>query len=684
MESDRSLVIDGSFESFSKVEVFEVVGLSRQCMEVIFDDADESAPGKVLVKAGRVLEAEKPPDEGGKPAFFELFHCQSERFRVYSVSNAPIGEPIGTLADLIREACAMDETSDILVMEGLFADFSIDEVLDVLALSRSTMEVRFLRDDATAGVLRCKAGMVLQAHADDQTGRDAFLALFVDPGTRFLVHRVTDDEAPERLGSVHELVTLGRQRRAASTEAKSPQVAQVMEGAFSEVSIDEVLQVISLSRQVLEVVLSDDAGTVGTIVVKSGQLMDAVAIRQSLEGVAAFSWLVAHPGTAYSVLRRTGVKPDQAPLGHLATLTREAAAETGAGDEPEPASPAEIGDEVVVAGSFADFSMDELLDVLALSRQALTLNLSKSDAPRGHIRVKAGHVLSCRAKDLEGLPAFVQLYGSPGTQFEVRRSASEPIGDPLGTLPTWLDEAKKASRKPRKTKREILMSGSLDEFSLVEVMEVVSLSRQLIEVSLRANGKTRGAILVKSGQLLMARMRTGNANSKTALQTLIDDPGEEFVVLLASGGKKLPEPFATVRDVFGAPPSTSTDSVMDTSSPDDVVDDDEEATLVVPALDPDATVIKNEAMEPTKLLQTVDLLAAQLGELKGEDPALLQTTLEAVMRLEERLGNVDAAEHTLQAMLASQRRDRWLMAVLVGTQFLTIGLVLMLLLASWI
>lgn len=201
---------------------------------------------------------------------------------------------------------------------------------------------------------------------------------------------------------------------------------------------------------------------------------------------------------------------------------------------------------------------------------------------------------------------------------------------------------------------------------------------------MRANGKTRGAILVKSGQLLMARMRTGNANSKTALQTLIDDPGEEFVVLLASGGKKLPEPFATVRDVFGAPPSTSTDSVMDTSSPDDVVDDDEEATLVVPALDPDATVIKNEAMEPTKLLQTVDLLAAQLGELKGEDPALLQTTLEAVMRLEERLGNVDAAEHTLQAMLASQRRDRWLMAVLVGTQFLTIGLVLMLLLASWI
>ena len=69
MSTQPKLLMEGTFESFSIDEVLDVVGLSRQTMEVVLED--ESRRGNIVVKAGQVLSANAPPDHG-RGAFHAL------------------------------------------------------------------------------------------------------------------------------------------------------------------------------------------------------------------------------------------------------------------------------------------------------------------------------------------------------------------------------------------------------------------------------------------------------------------------------------------------------------------------------------------------------------------------------------------------------------------------------------
>lgn len=807
MPSDKSLVMNGSFENFSKEEVFDVVGLTRQCVEVVFDGESVSDTGKILVKAGCVLEATRPPDQGGKSAFVSLYTDSAAGFRVYTRPLPDEVKPLGTLADLIREARRVAQHAGQAVMGGLLDDFSVEEVLDVISLSRSMMEVQFVRSDDLVGTLRCKAGLVLSASIGERSGLDAFIDIFCHPGRSFLVVRVPEtDELTEPLGTLREFVSQGRKRKSSESQSKQPPEASVMEGPLSETSLDEVLQVISLSRQLLEVVLSDESGTVGAIVVKAGHLLDAQAVRVQYDGAQALLWLHRNPGTYFTVLHRPRGSRDYTSLGPIAELLRQAASETtrrlpkvadsSTGTQPVvmegsledfalaevfevlslsrqrlrlillseenklgqvtlkagrvmsarvsgakgieafrslvqlpaqrfvvrrlPDSEADqplgmLGDwlkrvqsssasEVLIAGDFKQFSLTEVFDVLSLSRQVLVLEFRSSGSKLGSLRVKAGHVLACEFGDLKGQASFQSLVLAPGEQFVVRRESGGAQEASLGLLRDWLSD----SKKPERSQREIVMAGSLEEFPLVEVMEVVSLSRQLMEISLRGKGKTRGAILVKSGMVLVARTRRSGKDSEAALQVLLKSPGDEFVVLLANWSKALPEPIMSVRALVGRLRSSTGPSAFgvgglnaarDLADIDIDIDEDDDATLIgaigpgdvatvvlsdkeVAGLIPDETVLLDDM---TQLRGLIESLRHQVDSMPAPSDATLDAALASIRHLEaNRAEGSKDLEDAVRRALAEYGAGRVWMGILVLMQSLTFVAVVLLLFLRWL
>lgn len=105
----------------------------------------------------------------------------------------------------------------------------------------------------------------------------------------------------------------------------------VLEGSLEQAPLCEVLDVIGMSRQVMELVLSDDAGVVGTIVVASGEVVEARVAASGAAGRGAFGALFASPGTRFTVLRRSREVPGLT-LGAVDELVAEAKA---ARDAPE-------------------------------------------------------------------------------------------------------------------------------------------------------------------------------------------------------------------------------------------------------------------------------------------------------------------------------------------------------------
>ena len=71
----------------------------------------------------------------------------------------------------------------IMVLEGDFQGFAIDEVLDVMALSRQAMMLRTYRGEPIVAELVIKAGRVLRAvHGRHRDPLAVLVALRADPG----------------------------------------------------------------------------------------------------------------------------------------------------------------------------------------------------------------------------------------------------------------------------------------------------------------------------------------------------------------------------------------------------------------------------------------------------------------------------------------------------------------------
>lgn len=294
--------------------------------------------------------------------------------------------------------------------------------------------------------------------------------------------------------------------------------APMVEGTFGRVTMDDLLGVVSMSRQCLELVL----GEAGSITVKSGQVLQARS-GPGEEGASAFFSLYGKPGSQFAVYRRDGPPPALEPIGTVSSLVERARR------LPDPGT-------TLLAGSFDNFSFAELIGAVSTSRQPLTITLIRADGSRAQIRVKSGLVLGCEdpgpygpRNDRDSLHSVLR---NPGRQFVVTKLAQTPAGPPIARLADLAAAALKQSRK------QVLLEGRLADFPLVDVLSTLTLTRQAVELSTTdANGLV-GQLLLKAGQVLEVRTREtthpgatpSGPSGKSAFDKWLERPGDTFQV----------------------------------------------------------------------------------------------------------------------------------------------------------
>ena len=100
----------------------------------------------------------------------------------------------------------------------------------------------------------------------------------------------------------------------------------------------------------------------------------------------------------------------------------------------------------------------------------------------------------------------------------------------------------------------IVMEGDFKDFSLTEVLEVASLSRQLIRIVLSDTSDTQKSILMKSGQILEVNQATTSQQGIFAFQTLLKETFEHFKILRLKHKSVFTQPLGTLIDLLNHPP----------------------------------------------------------------------------------------------------------------------------------
>lgn len=203
----------------------------------------------------------------------------------------------------------------------------------------------------------------------------------------------------------------------------------VIEGTFDRTSMDDLLQVVSLSRQCLEVVL----GTAGTMTVKGGQVLAARATPGEV-GAAAFCALYASPGRRYSVVRREAPAGDTAPIGSITSLVDRARRAPRITAPPEPV--------VVIEGRLSETPLPELLDVISLSRNTFRVEVPQAGA---HLVVRGGQLLAIEVPgEPDPVRALGRLLREASASFTVLRTPASRGARSIGALVDLLGEAEGA------------------------------------------------------------------------------------------------------------------------------------------------------------------------------------------------------------------------------------------------
>jgi hypothetical protein len=221
---------------------------------------------------------------------------------------------------------------------------------------------------------------------------------------------------------------------------------------------------------------------------------------------------------------------------------------------------------LVMQGSLdGDRSLDELLAVVGISRQWMEVVLMDGDAPAGRILCKAGRLVAVYAEpDRQGLDALARLRRGYAREFAVyQRPPPEGVGEPLGRIEHLVAEPAPPPDPTgdRTPIRELVLAGSFADTPLRDVLTTLALSRQHVVVLLRARGRTRGSIAIKSGRIVDAEH--AGRRGADALRALIDDPGDGFVVYRVPPGTPVPEPLGRVEELLAPPPAPEEPPTID-------------------------------------------------------------------------------------------------------------------------
>ncbi|MCA9706508.1 MAG: DUF4388 domain-containing protein [Myxococcales bacterium] len=508
-----TLLLKGSFDSFSIDDVLDVVGLSRQTMKVVLNDDGSGGGGEFLVKAGRVIHAEAPPDRGRR-AFVNIYREPGSNFAVWQHVEAT-GEPIGMLADLIEEAKAL-ETAPALpsrtpMLSGSFSDHRLDEVLDVLNMTRQLVEFKIRRDDESSVIMLIKAGQVLACEdlRDSSNGLPAFRSLFKDPGQTFEVVRLDARQHGDLPPSVGSLSALVQEARKTEDQDAKKRPGVLFQGAFKNFPLSDVLEALSVTRLTVEMVFHDGDGTRGTFVLKAGQVLAAQSLRTGASHAEAFHELMQTPGESFVVVRRPGT-PSGEPIGRLRDLLSEKrSTKSTPTPPPTPAVPP------VPESTSSTQRITNLRPARSVPTPAPRTKAPPAVVPPDRTRRPTAQ--STRGPAIP--PPVPTTTPKPGLKPKPVAAAPKSV-TPL---------PRKSAAAAQQSGVEIVLDGTFDAFSIDDVLAVLGLSRQYIALATLRNGAPLARIVVKAGRLLMASYGSTKEPIK-ALQMLLAEPGTEFRV----------------------------------------------------------------------------------------------------------------------------------------------------------
>ena len=252
-----------------------------------------------------------------------------------------------------------------------------------------------------------------------------------------------------------------------------------LRGAFETFALDEMLGVLSLSRQPFGVRFSDADGDVGAISIKAGRVIEAEDFRARTNGVEAFRGLVGNPGTEFQVVELAREAPETraaTPIGSLADLladrdlaqaadpgekreerrpegsgsaesrggvvkliadAREAPT-TSSSSPPESVAPV-IGlpDErtLLMQGRFSDFSLEALIGTLEFCRQTIELQFLQGAKVLHRVVARSGRITAAVSASAEGADAaLAAIREHPGSRFLVFRRREATAGQPIASM----------------------------------------------------------------------------------------------------------------------------------------------------------------------------------------------------------------------------------------------------------
>ncbi len=185
----------------------------------------------------------------------------------------------------------------------------------------------------------------------------------------------------------------------------------------------------------------------------------------------------------------------------------------------------------VMEGSLSEFDLSSVIQVVSLGRQYTGVELfDESGTVVGTLHLKSGKILDAKSGSLSGLDAVTTLLrGSRRRRFSVYRTeAASNTLRPLGSVGEVLIKLMQSEAGP--PERISVMEGSLAEFDLMTVLQVISIGRQFTGVEvLEPQGTLVGRIELKSGRVVSAT--SGHLSGIDAIRRLLKSPRENrFVV----------------------------------------------------------------------------------------------------------------------------------------------------------
>jgi MinD-like ATPase involved in chromosome partitioning or flagellar assembly len=185
----------------------------------------------------------------------------------------------------------------------------------------------------------------------------------------------------------------------------------------------------------------------------------------------------------------------------------------------------------VMEGSLSEFDLSSVIQVVSIGRQYTGVDLfDETGTLVGTLFLKSGKILEATSGSLSGLDAVTTLLRD-GRQkrFSVYRTERfADVKSPVGSVGEVL--LKLMQSEASAPERVAVMEGSLSEFDLLTVLQVISIGRQFTGVEvLDAAGKLLGRIELKAGKVVSATSE--HLEGIDAIRRLLRSPRDSrFVV----------------------------------------------------------------------------------------------------------------------------------------------------------